>query len=377
LPRVSGLPARNIFDASIYAPVWSRPSLGLRVSWLRDDRFVRAEDRYRFTQTLAYRNYFAQHDLDWVRPRGGWLGRALTERLWGPWSLRLEGSYEPEAWQDARLSGSFRARDEKWTARASYQRSFVSDLALWGLGASHDLSWARLLGNFDIRPSLQDWQARLGLELSAEREVGKGRWHLAPEDRTQSSSLVLVTFEDKDGDGRRGLKEPPIAGLRILLNKAEWPEPTSREGSLFLSPLSPYADDRIEVHSMDLLRGGWRSASRAYVVRNAPGVQRRLEIALQKVAELEGYVYRGDASRRQAARFATLRLRRLSLEVLNHAAGPVVAEARADREGYFLFDEVPAGDYEILCEGSELPQITLKVDPAREGYVQLGELDCP
>ncbi len=369
MPLLGDMPARNLYDASLSLPVWRRPSLGLRAQWLRDDRGSVADDRYRLTQTLAYRGLFVQHDVERASLARRWSGDLLAEKFFGPWSLRGEASYQPGQWEDGRLSLFLRTRDETWTARLSYDRNFVAADTLWTLGASRDLGWARVVASLDTRPGLEDWQLSMGLELSAEREAVSGRWHFAAEDRSQAASLSLLAFEDLDGDGARDEGEPAVDGLRVLINKVEQAESTSREGELYVSPLGPRGDERVEFHALDLLRRSLRPAKRVYTVRSAPGVQRRLEIPLQRIAEVEGYAYAMREGRRASSRFETLRLRR--------SDGGLNLIARADREGYFIFDEVTAGRYELFCGESERALRGLEVAPALEDFVSLGEIDCP
>ncbi|MEO5668967.1 MAG: hypothetical protein ABIR96_12980 [Bdellovibrionota bacterium] len=370
LPDAYGDPLKNNIEASVAVPLWSKPTIGLGLAWQHRTWLTKGyEDVSRFTQTLSLPDYFFQNEFRYLLPAETWSDNLVAERRWSAWQLRSEASYDFTGWQEGRASLNYRSRNLKWVARAFYDRKFSDHVSSYGVGSSHDLRWARLLSNVELA-SKRVWNVFAALEFSLERENRSGSLHLSSRNRIAASSLSLHTFQDNNGNGVQDNGEENLEGLRVLLNKVEWERPTSHEGDLFLSPLSPNTDYRVEIHPLDLMKRNVQTSLKTYPFRNRPGVNRDLVIPLVPVASVEGYLslpVRGGASR--AARYFALKL----ISVASESA----LAARSDREGYFSFEDVPAGRYRLYCgDVSAKPLREIDIDPRKENFPQLGNLEC-
>ena len=369
-PALGDDPLRDLFEASLSFPIWHHPSLGLRFGWRREERLLRDKEELFLSQTISYQNYFLQHDFKFLPALDHHSGTLIAEKGWHGWRFRSDASYESGAWKDAGVSVNFRSPNLRWTGQASYRKELSSDLAISSLSGSRDLTWSRLLAGLEV-DSEKMWQSTLSLEFSLERKAEGLPLHMASGSSGLSTSLRLFVFEDSNSNGVYDDGETPVEGLRILVNKSEWKQRTSALGEVLVAPLGHDSEQTLQIHPLDLMKLGLQASSKTFYIRNPARTHRALDVPLIRVAELEGYLVEGSG----ASEVKPARYRNLYLEETKTGRRYTT---RADREGYFIFDEVPRGRYRLYCERVEVGRLLTEteIDPLKENYVPLGNLLC-
>ena len=108
--------------------------------------------------------------------------------------------------------------------------------------------------------------------------------------------------------------------------------------------------------------------AQAYELRTHSGSHVKLDVAVLLTGDIEGRIFVGSADDAVAARGAIVSLR--------DERGYVIAEARSEFDGYYSFNSVPGGYYEVQVNWNEgrneiVQPVTLY---ARDGYVVVDEI---
>jgi hypothetical protein len=85
--------------------------------------------------------------------------------------------------------------------------------------------------------------------------------------------------------------------------------------------------------------------AQAYELRTHAGSDVIVDVAVVMTGDIEGHVFVGSADDAAAARGVIVSLR--------DARGYVIAEARSEFDGYYSFNSVPGGYYEVRVNANE------------------------
>lgn len=288
-------------------------------------------DRFNLATDLTYNRQYV---------RGGQgAGGALTLGIIGTGHigdvrLRAGGSFDvaPSArFRSAELSAYWSRSDEvDWEgdlaydapthrarARISHVRRFNSmAIALTGEAATDGSVAFGINLNFSIDPNH-------GLSLS--------RRPLA-----QAGAVHAVVYRDLNGNGVRDSFEPFEKGVVVTTGSTQAEYPTNAKGAVTVGGLTAYQPIAVGLDQSSLSDPMLVPRKALQVVVPRPGIPAEVQIPLVGGGDVEGAVIKS----------AELGFEGLDLELID-GAGKVVATARTDYDGFFLFERVPYGSYSV------------------------------
>lgn len=233
--------------------------------------------------------------------------RFRSAELAGYWSASDNADWEGALAYDGPQN---RAR-----ARISHIRRFSSmALAIPGEAASDGPVAVGFNLNFSLDP---------GLSLSRKPLAGAG-------------SVRARVYRDLNDNGVADAGEPFEKGALITAGRSVAENPTDSKGSVLVAGLATFTPITVGIDQTSLSDPMLAPRKAIQVVVPRPGVPAEVEIGLVGAGDVEGAVVRSGG----------VGFEGLDLELID-ASGNVVATARTDYDGYFLFERAPYGTYTV------------------------------
>jgi hypothetical protein len=288
-------------------------------------------DRFNLAADVQYRKQYLANGP--APPPSVIAGLIGTGRI-GPVRVRGSADFEisPESrFRSAELTGYWSASDttdwegalaydgpqKRARARISHIRRFDAfALAVTGEAAS-DGSVA--LG-FNLNFSLD---ASRGLSFSRQPLAGAG-------------SVRAKVYRDLNDNGIADPGEPLEKGAIVIAGQRIAERPTDERGRVLVAGLATYKPATVGIDRTSLSDPMLAPKKALQVVVPRPGIPAEIEIGLVSSGDIEGSLVKNGG----------LGFEGLDLELVDES-GAVVAIARTDFDGYYLFDRVPYGTYRI------------------------------
>lgn len=209
------------------------------------------------------------------------------------------------------------------------------------------LGFTRQFKQFSLRTdgklsSRGDFGIGLSLAMSLGPDPVDGGWRISSNKLAQYGSAAVTVFRDENGDGLRQPGEEPVQGVEIANLGALEQVKTDASGRVLVDGLRPFSQvllsiDRSSVEDPMLLPKG-----KGVVVVPRPGIAAEVQLALAPTGEVEGSLLDSAGEPREG----------VALELVDEA-GLAQSTTRSEYDGYFLFDSVPYGHYDLrLTEAS-------------------------
>jgi hypothetical protein len=184
----------------------------------------------------------------------------------------------------------------------------------------------------------------LNFSLDSSRGFGLSRQTLA-----NAGAIRARVFRDLNDNGRRDLGEPFEKGALITTGARLAERNTDEGGQVLIPGLANYVPVTVGIDTSSLPDPMLAPRKALQVVVPRPGVAAEVDIALVGAGDIEGAIVRDGGDGFEG----------LDVELLD-SSGKVVATTRTDFDGFFLFERVAYGRY----------QIRLTAESARIGKVQ-------
>lgn len=308
-------------------------------------RLSAAIDRFNLAGGIKYRRqYLAKGPAPPPEVIADLMG---TGRIAG---VRVRGStgfeVSPESrFRSAELAGYWSASDnadwegaiaydgpqKRARARISHIRHFSSlALAVTGEAASDGSVAIGLNLNFSLDPGG-------GLSLSRRPLAGAG-------------SVRARVYRDLNDNGVADPGEPFEKGALITAGRTIAEKPTDSKGQVLVAGLTTFTPITVGIDQTSLSDPMLAPKKAIQVVVPRPGVPAEVEIGLVGAGDVEGAIVKNGG----------LGFEGLDLELVD-TSGNVVATARTDYDGYFLFERAPYGTYSVRiakdsAEAAGVPQ---------------------
>lgn len=328
-----------------------------RVEWNASLRTSTSVRRWLVSNILNYRQ--SGGSVSTIRSLNGALETSGTIADWG---LRAGLAYEISPTFDLR---QFNATLDRELGGGMLFRTAISQ----EIGESNDtrlgLSLARRLGFLDVSADAQYDTGSdafiLGTRMSFSFGRGIGGWGFDPPGLARGGSMLAIAFRDLDGDGLRDDGEPGLekigfrggAGGEVL---------TDASGMALITGLGDGRPAQVSFLT-DSLPDPFLSPTRPGVeVVPRPGRTHVAMFPVAVVSEVEGRAYfQGESEKRAVSN--------VQLELVD-GEDNVIATARTEYDGFFLFERVPPGDYSIRLAPDQKDK--LKVRLAERPAVKAG-----
>jgi hypothetical protein len=152
----------------------------------------------------------------------------------------------------------------------------------------------------------------------------------------QAGAVHAVVFRDLNDNGVRDPSEPFEKGALVTTGTIQSDHPTGANGAVTIGGLTAYQPITVGLDQTSLADPMLTPKKALQVVVPRPGIPADVEIALVGGGDIEGAIVKS----------AELGFEGLDLELVD-SSGKVVATARTDFDGFFLFDRVAYGSYTI------------------------------
>lgn len=255
--------------------------------------------------------------------------------LRGDARFRLSGA--ASGFEAARLVGEYPLTDR------SDLRGEIEHYALDGR-TDFRLGYTREFRHFSLQARGETGSdGRVGFGLSLAMSMGPdpaGGVRFSHEKLARTGQTAVTVFRDDDGDGRRSPGEGAIEGVGVEAGFTARDAITDGKGVAIIEGMRPYVPVLVTIDTGSLPDPYLQPVGKGVVVTPRPGVVAAIELPLAPTGEVEGTLY-GLAGTARGG---------VELELVD-GIGRVVASARSEFDGFFLFDAIPYGRYVLRVAG--------------------------
>jgi len=234
--------------------------------------------------------------------------RFRTAELSAYWSASDKADWEGAIGYDADL--------KRGRARISHIRRFSSVAAAASLEGGTDGSFAA------------------GINLNFSLDASRGGMKLTSQRLATTGSVEARVYRDLNDNGMRDGSEPWENGALITAGRRVSEDSTDKNGRVRVGGLQPYQAVAVGIDTESLPDPSLTPKKALQVIVPRPGVATQIEIGLVGAGDIEGVLVKDDGSGFEG----------LDVELLD-STGAVVATARSDYDGFFLFERVAYGRY--------------------------------
>ncbi|GGD55546.1 hypothetical protein GCM10011357_08950 [Lacimicrobium alkaliphilum] len=221
------------------------------------------------------------------------------------------------------------------------------DLRLNWLGDTFTLSG---LLNYDTG---NDWSVSLNARMSLGYESELGRFFASGRSLSQSGSLSVRVYEDSNLDKQYTQGEPVLDDVEVEAVQAYRRERTDASGVAVLKALPNHRRTDIVIDKASLPDFTLTPVDPGFSVNGRKGLIQHVDIAVVRAGELDGVIYLKDE---QGVESPAPRMR---INLVN-MQGDVVASTRSEFDGYYLFDSIMPGDYQLQIDSALLSRRSLR-----------------
>lgn len=178
--------------------------------------------------------------------------------------------------------------------------------------------------------------AGLSLAFSIGPDPVDGGWRVTADKLAQAGQAVVTVFRDDNGDGYRQPGEAAIQGVEIESGFSHGAAQTNAEGRVLVDGLRPFTPAVIGVDGGSLPDPLLQPRGKGVVIVPRPGIIAEIALPLSPTGEIDGTLLGVDGQAREG----------VGLELADNR-GQVIARTLTEFDGYFLFDQIPYGQYHL------------------------------
>ena len=164
----------------------------------------------------------------------------------------------------------------------------------------------------------------------------RGGMRVASQKLAANGSVFARVFRDEDDDGVRDAGEPYEKDVQLMVARRPIENMTDARGEAAIDGLEPHVPVLVGIDPSSLPDPLIQPASPGVVVTPRRGVPTIVELPLVGAGEIVGNLLARHGDARQG----------VDIELVN-GQGLVVATTRTDFDGFFLFESVPYGKYQL------------------------------
>ena len=297
---------------------------------------------------LALPGVFVSNNLNWnLEQNADETSRTTTGNLqasgfFGPAHLRGQLGYQlgPETkFTDLNLSNFVRF-NEKISGSLNLRHELRAN---GNTSYSAGLNWDT--GKVTISPRIShDNRSGLGafinFSFSLGREPHSGKPTISSQRRAASGAASVLVYHDRNNNRVFDEGDTPIANAQIMAPQLGRKIVTDERGIAQLHNLSPYRGTDLQLDKTSLDDPSWSPATTGRSITPRPGHTHALEFPVITTGEIDGTVLLVN-ERGEQEEFRNLTVRLLD------ANDQIIQETKTAYDGFYLFEEVPPGDYRV------------------------------
>jgi len=216
--------------------------------------------------------------------------------------------------------------------------------------------------------------ANLALSFSFGPDPVNGGIRFSEKKLARSGQAAVTVFRDEDGDGLRGPGEDVLKDVYVEAGLRSTDAITDETGRAIVDGLRPYIPVLVGIDESSLGDPYLAPATKGVVVVPRPGVATAIELPISPSGEVEGSLQSPSGAD----------LPGVVLELLD-MRGILVAATMSEFDGFFLFERVPYGRYQlrVAAESARALSVSTRIenpvelgrgkDIARMGIIRLTE----
>ncbi len=323
-----------------------RQLVSYRMKWLGEEAPVELDHRRDFLDLYlgsAYRRISLGHQLRYLTESGQvsrreLLGQLLAAGYVGGLRVSGEMEYDAKDGQGVRSVGmtAGRAFTDRVSGQITGRRSFLDDGSVYVQG---NVDWNLNPVRLGLRAGYDTaFGATVGVSATTSlvRSPDDGGWLVSSRPLGNYGAALVTAFIDLDGDGAYGAGDEPLKDVGFGRNVLWQDIRTADDGQAFLPGITAnqFVNVKVNLATVEDPYLVPRHEGMTTVVHQG-GVS-DLSFPFHYVGEIEGVVAR-DANLARP-------LRNIGLE-LTDPAGARVGTAVSEFDGFYLFQEIPPGDY--------------------------------
>ena len=313
--------------------------------------------------TLSVSRFVATNTLDYTR--SGSAGGPYTSSLLGNFDLNsFAGTHTQyravlgyQLTPGMRLTNAGfevdRAINERTTARLAFNHALTNGQSVFGGALSRRFD--RFTLGFDGTYTMPDgaYAAMLRLGMSFGRNPVNGHFFMARPGLSGGGAVVARAFRDTNGDGRFDDGDTALPGVDFSTGSQH--ATTGSDGTAFLGGVGDGNRTGVVIDAASLPDITLAPASEGVEVLPRPGRIHVADFPVVELSDVEGTAYFGGADSGAGHAVSGLVLRVFDRD------GKQVAHARTEADGYFLFEQLRPGDYEIRLDAGQAQGLKIRI----------------
>ncbi|MEZ5695735.1 MAG: carboxypeptidase-like regulatory domain-containing protein [Sphingomonadaceae bacterium] len=203
------------------------------------------------------------------------------------------------------------------------------------------LGYTRTFKKFALRGNAEyNTRGTFGLNLALSFSFGpdpaNGGIRFSESRLARNGQADVLVFRDEDGNGRRDPGEEAIKDVTIAAGMRVTEAATGENGRVMVDDLKPFVPVLVGLDETTLGDPYLTPAVKGIVVVPRPGIATKVEIPVTPSGEVEGLLLSPVGTEQPG----------VALELVD-MRGAVVAETLTEFDGFFLFEKVPYGKYQL------------------------------
>lgn len=252
------------------------------------------------------------------------------------------------------------AVDDRTAVRGSASYSFAGDDLSFGLSAIREFERFTLALDGRYRVEADDYAVVLRLGFSLGYDPKRKRTFLHRPGLASSGAISARVFQDRDGNGMFGPGDEamPAVTLSVYNNTAT----TNSDGYAMLGELGSANRVSVRLDPSTLPDIVMAPVNPAIEIVPRPGRIHTTDFPVVELSEIEGTVAFGDDSNGRGVSGLRLQLR--------SPGGEEEHFVRTERGGYFFFENVKPGRYEIIIDPGQAQRLDICLGSTERIFVQ-------
>ena len=221
-----------------------------------------------------------------------------------------------------------------------------------GLGVSAGLNRDFRRWRLGVQGQWSSSEFKLGFTMSSflRREPRQNTWRAGLTGASDQAAVSARVFLDRNGNGTFDEDEAPLPGAVIGTNDHTALK-TDEQGIAFYSGLPAYRLTEVALSEAMLDNPAWIAGKTPKAWLPRPGSTWMVDLPVIEVGELEGFVKQRAGEKEMG--IANIRI------LLRDSGGKVIAETRSAYDGYFLFEKLLPGTYQVQPDPAQMNSFSL------------------
>lgn len=235
---------------------------------------------------------------------------------------------------------------------AVYEKNFINNSNNFQIGIRYELPFAQT--GFSASRSINTTTLTQAASGSLMFDAGLGLVGANNRISVGKGGVVILTYLDFNGNGKRDKYEPKAAGLRLRINGGRI-ENNMNDTTIVIYDLEPYAKYFIELNKNSFDNIAWQVTKNTISVEVSPNQIKLIEIPVSVFGEVSGMVYFDGGNE----------IKGLGRIIVNffREDNTFVARTLTESDGYFNFLGLTAGLYTARIDASQLRTLKMNAEP--------------